>query len=87
MNSIGVAIDKIYAETYPRTVSRFLILDSTITNLYNISTFPDPTVSGFEGDSLPEGVTEQMYIEARRKIAKGYHIMGPTREVLWRGTI
>ncbi|KAE9367511.1 hypothetical protein N431DRAFT_416186 [Stipitochalara longipes BDJ] len=86
-NSIGVAIARLYAQEYPRTVSGFLILDSTIANSDTISIFPDPDASGFDERKLPPGVTASMCKETREKIGKGYHILGPTREGLWRGTI
>ena len=86
-NSIGVAIARLYAHEYPRTVSGLLILDSTIANSDTISIFPDPDAPGFDENKLPPGVTPTMCKETREKIGKGYHILGPTREGLWRGTI
>jgi pimeloyl-ACP methyl ester carboxylesterase len=86
-NSIGVAIARLYAAAYPRTVSGLLILDSTIANSDSLDMFPDPNAPGFDEEALPNGVTEAKCRQARRKIGELYHILGPTREGLWRGTI
>lgn len=60
-------------------------MDSTIANSDNISMFPDPTAPDFDEGALLEGVTVEMCVETRERVAKGYHICGPTREGLWRG--
>ncbi len=86
-SSIGVAIARLYAAEYPKTVSGLLILDSTMANSDNISMIPDPDAPDFDEKSLLQGATESMCREARNRIGKVYHIKGPTREGLWRGTI
>jgi pimeloyl-ACP methyl ester carboxylesterase len=86
-NSIGVAIARLYSMSYPKTVSGLLILDSTIANSDTISIFPDPDAPSFQEETLLEGVSKEMCRVAREKVGKGYHILGPTREGLWRGTI
>ena len=86
-NSLGVAIARLYAAEYPKTVSGYLILDSAIANSDTISIFPDPDAPSFDEGKLPPGITASMCRNARKKIGKVYYMGGPTKEGLWRGTI
>jgi len=55
-NSIGCAIARVYAATFPNTVIGLLLLDSVVANTDFVSVYPDP--DSFSADEvLPEGVT------------------------------
>lgn len=86
-SSIGCAIARLYAQTYPRTVIGLLLLDSTLANSDTVSIFPDPTSPGFSIDNLPAGVTPEALIRARKITHKFYHPTSWNREGLWRGNL
>jgi pimeloyl-ACP methyl ester carboxylesterase len=73
-NSIGCAIARLFAQTYPGTVLGLLFLDSIIANgdLGNI--WPNPDAKDFDPRVLPEGVTEQDLRDARVKYGR---VFGP----------
>ncbi len=56
-------------------------------NSDTFSIFPDPDAPDFEEGSLPKGVSGLMCRDARKKVGKGYHILGPTREGLFKKTM
>ncbi|RFU24702.1 hypothetical protein B7463_g11639, partial [Scytalidium lignicola] len=74
-NSIGGALSRLYAHTYPGTVSAILFLDSVIANTDFVSVYPDPDAPDFAERylSLPEGVTEDGLRAARQKVRMIFH--------------
>jgi len=86
-SSIGAAICRLYAGSYPKTVSALIIIDSTLANSDTVSIFPDPQAPGFEERSLPHGVTSQLCQDARRIIGILYKPTSPNKEGLWRGNL
>jgi pimeloyl-ACP methyl ester carboxylesterase len=58
-NSIGCAIARLFAQTYPGTVLGLLFLDSIIANADMGRIWPDPDSEGFDAHTLPPGVTEK----------------------------
>jgi pimeloyl-ACP methyl ester carboxylesterase len=71
-NSIGCALARLYAQTYPGSVSALLFLDSVIANSDFVSFMPDPDAADFKEKyvPLPEGVTEESIKESRAKFFK-----------------
>ncbi|KKY27836.1 hypothetical protein UCRPC4_g00816 [Phaeomoniella chlamydospora] len=59
-NSIGCAIARLYAQTYPGRVAGLLLLDAIIANA-NLATdvFPDPDDPSFDPSKEPDGVKPQ----------------------------
>lgn len=86
-NSIGCAISRLYAQTYPRTVAGLLLLDSTIANSDTVSLFPDPMSPGFDASKLPPGATAEVCTRARKIVHQIYHPTSKNREGLWRGNL
>ncbi|PWY79395.1 hypothetical protein BO94DRAFT_577079 [Aspergillus sclerotioniger CBS 115572] len=71
-NSLGCALARVYAQTYPGTVSALLLLDSILANSDFVSVFPDP--STFDpSTTLPEGITSQDLAIARAIASKVFH--------------
>jgi len=65
-NSIGCAIGRLYAQSYP--VAALLFLDSIMANS-NFDFWPDPDAPGFSKDELPEDVTLETLREQRARFA------------------
>lgn len=80
-NSIGCALARLYASTYPGTVSGIVFLDSIITNTDFVSLFPNPDAPGFAPSSLPAGVTELDVRRAREIYERLFHpsVLNPER--------
>ncbi|KAI5927866.1 Alpha/Beta hydrolase protein [Camillea tinctor] len=72
-NSIGCAMARLYAQTYPGTVAGMLLLDSIMANSDFVSLFPDPDGADFDAGSLPAGVTPAMLRETRDKFRAVFH--------------
>ncbi|KAJ0416862.1 Alpha/Beta hydrolase protein, partial [Aspergillus carlsbadensis] len=72
-NSIGCALARIYAQTYPRTVAGLILLDSVLANSDFVSIFPDPGADSFDPTSLPEGVSADALRAARAGVARIFH--------------
>ncbi|KAI9719606.1 MAG: hypothetical protein M1812_003377 [Candelaria pacifica] len=83
-NSIGCAIARVYAKTYPRTVSGLLFLDSIMANSDFTSIWPDPDITDFDASSLAEGVTPELCRETRGIYGKIFHPSVPNQENLSR---
>ncbi len=81
-NSIGCAIGRVYADTYPRTVSGLIFLDSIMANSDFISIWPDPDATDFDASSLPEGTTTERWRETREIYGKLFHPSVPNQENL-----
>lgn len=67
-NSIGCAMARLYAETYPGTVTALLFLDSMVANS-NFDWLPDPDAADFDPSKLPPDVTMEVLREQRAKFA------------------
>ena len=83
-NSIGGAIIRLYAQTYPATVAGVIILDSVIANTDFVGIFPDPDAPGFNVSSLPEGITAEGLRKVRQQMAIIFHPTVGSREGLSR---
>lgn len=67
-NSIGCAIARLYAQTYPGSVTALLLLDSIMANS-NFDFWPDPDAEGFDVNQLPNDVTVEVLREQRARFA------------------
>lgn len=67
-NSIGCAIARLYAQSYPGSVTALLLLDPMMANS-NFDWWPDPDSEGFDPKELPSDVTVQVLREQRAKFA------------------
>ena len=67
-NSIGCAIARLYAQTYPDVVAGLLLLDSIVANS-DFDWWPDPDAEGFDMHELPDHVTVDVLKEQRAKYA------------------
>ena len=56
-HSIGVPLARLYASTFPRTISALLLLDSNMANSDFVSLIPDPDAPGFSPSTLPADLT------------------------------
>ncbi|KAL3440641.1 alpha/beta-hydrolase [Aspergillus insuetus] len=83
-NSIGCALARLYAQTYPRTVTGLVLLDSVLANSDFVSIFPDPDAGDFDAASLPEGITADAIRVARQGIARIFHPSVGSKEGLSR---
>lgn len=83
-NSIGCALARLFAQSYPGTVSGLLFLDSIMANSDYQSFWPDPDASNFDPHILPGGVTPDDVRETRRKYREMFHPDVPNMEGLTR---
>ena len=83
-NSIGCAIARLFAQTYPGTVLGLLFLDSVIANTDFVSLWPDPDAPDFDASILPPGTTAEDIRSARSNMSKMFHPDIPSREGLSR---
>lgn len=83
-NSIGCAIARLFAQTYPNTVSGLLFLDSIMANSDFVSLWPDPDAPGFDPRSLPPDVSPEDVRETRQKYRQTFHPTVPNPEHLSR---
>ncbi|KAL8635157.1 MAG: hypothetical protein Q9228_007326 [Teloschistes exilis] len=67
-NSIGCAIARLYAQSYPGSVTALLLLDPMMASS-NFDWWPDPDSEGFDPKELPSDVTVQVLREQRAKFA------------------
>ncbi|RDW69199.1 hypothetical protein BP6252_08219 [Coleophoma cylindrospora] len=72
-NSIGCAIARVYAASFPDTVSGLLLLDSLLANSDFISVFPTTEELKDGRKKMPEGVTVEVLNETREKIRRVFH--------------
>ncbi|KAL8959944.1 MAG: hypothetical protein Q9183_005550 [Haloplaca sp. 2 TL-2023] len=68
-NSIGCAIARLYAQSYPGTVTALLLLDSMMANS-NFDWWPNPDAADFDPSELPTDVTIEALQGQRTKFAK-----------------
>ncbi|OJJ42675.1 hypothetical protein ASPZODRAFT_76410 [Penicilliopsis zonata CBS 506.65] len=85
-NSIGCALARLYAETYPGSVAGVLLLDSVLANSDFVSVFPDPDKKD-DTIELPSDVTPDMLRTARDRVARIFHPSVGSREGLSRKTL
>ncbi|GLA64217.1 hypothetical protein AtubIFM55763_008580 [Aspergillus tubingensis] len=83
-NSLGCALARLYAQTYPGTVSALLLLDSILANSDFVSVIPDPTASGFVPPPGEDGLSAQDLIMARAIAGKVFHPSVGSKEGLSR---
>lgn len=83
-NSIGCALARLFAQTYPGTVLGLLLLDSVMTNTDFVSLWPDPDAPTFDTSVLPPGTTTDHIRSARAAMSKMLHPDVPSREGLSR---
>jgi pimeloyl-ACP methyl ester carboxylesterase len=83
-NSIGCAIARLFAQTYPGTVLGLLFLDSIVANSDFISWWPDPDAPNFDESQLPPGVTVKDARDTREKYRIMFHPDVPNQEGLTR---
>ncbi|KAL3472526.1 alpha/beta-hydrolase [Aspergillus californicus] len=83
-NSIGCALARIYAQTYPGTVAGLLLLDSVLANSDFVSVFPDPDSADFNPESLPTGVPVEVLRAARAGTRRVFHPSVGSKEGLSR---
>ncbi|KAF2112569.1 hypothetical protein BDV96DRAFT_648825 [Lophiotrema nucula] len=83
-NSIGCAIARLFAKTYPGTVSALLFLDSIMANSDLVSVWPDPDAPHFDPNTLPPGVSVKDVKDTREKYKKVFHPDVPNKENLSR---
>ncbi|PVH98394.1 hypothetical protein DM02DRAFT_615816 [Periconia macrospinosa] len=83
-NSIGCALARLFAQTYPGTVLGLLFLDSIMANSDFVSLWPDPDAPDFDPQQLPPGVTEKDVRDTREKYRLMFHPEVPNNEGLTR---
>lgn len=83
-NSIGCAIARLFAQTYPGTVCGMLFLDSIMANSDYTNMWPDPDAPDFDPHTLPCGVTADEVRETREKYRRMFHPDVPNMEGLSR---
>ncbi|GLA12447.1 Alpha/Beta hydrolase protein [Aspergillus welwitschiae] len=83
-NSLGCALARLYAQTYPGTVSALLLLDSILANSDFVSVFPDPTAPDFIPPQEEDGISAQDLIVARAIAGKVFHPSVGSKEGLSR---
>ncbi|KAK7216214.1 hypothetical protein V2G26_004217 [Clonostachys chloroleuca] len=81
-NSIGCALARLYAQSYPGTVIGLLLLDSIIANSDFVSMFPDPDAADFDPGALPDGVTPENLREVRSLVRQIFYPSVPNAEGL-----
>ena len=80
-NSIGCAIARLYAQSYPGTVTALLLLDSMMANS-NFDWWPNPDAADFDPAELPTDVTIEVLQEQRAKFAKIFALGSMNKEGL-----
>jgi pimeloyl-ACP methyl ester carboxylesterase len=83
-NSIGCAIARLFAQTYPGTVLGLLFLDSIIANRDLGDIWPNPDAEDFDPNVLPPGVSEKDVRDARVKYSRMFGPDVPNSEGLSR---
>ncbi|KAJ4343620.1 hypothetical protein N0V95_006628 [Ascochyta clinopodiicola] len=83
-NSIGCAIARLFAQTYPGTVCGMLFLDSIMANSDYTNMWPNPDAPGFDPHTLPGDVTADEVRETREKYRNMFHPDVPNMEGLSR---
>ncbi|KAK6001117.1 hypothetical protein QM012_003200 [Aureobasidium pullulans] len=85
-NSIGCAVARLFAKTYPATISGFIFLDSIMAHVDLVELWPDPDTPGLE-DELPEGTTLDDMRRVKEEYRKRFDVAAPNPEGLNRKTL
>ncbi|KAI4215421.1 MAG: hypothetical protein LQ351_002321 [Letrouitia transgressa] len=85
-NSIGCAIARLYAQTYPGFVSALLLLDSMMANS-NFDWWPNPDAEGFNPKELSADVSIEVLREQRAKFAATFAPSAINKESLDRRNV
>ncbi|OOF96791.1 hypothetical protein ASPCADRAFT_515013 [Aspergillus carbonarius ITEM 5010] len=72
-NSIGGAISRLYAQTYPGTVAGLVFLDSVLANSDFVNIYPNPEDPGFNEGELPGDVTVDALRKTREFMTRVFH--------------
>ena len=83
-NSIGCALARLFAQTYPGTVCGMLFLDSIMANSDYTSIWPNPDSPHFDPNTLPSDVSVEDVRETRNKYRNMFHPDVPNKEGLSR---
>lgn len=86
-NSIGCAVARSFAKTYPSTVSGFVFLDSIMAHVDLVELWPDPDAPGFNKDELPQGTTIDDIRRVKEEYRKRFDVAAPNPEGLNRKTL
>ncbi|KAL4953270.1 alpha/beta-hydrolase [Aspergillus filifer] len=83
-NSIGCAIARLYAQSYPYTVAGMVLLDSILANSDFVSIYPDPDAGDFNPASLPAGISPDDIRSEREGVRRIFHPSVGSKEGLSR---
>ncbi|CAD0084939.1 unnamed protein product, partial [Aureobasidium vineae] len=86
-NSIGCAIARLFADSYPGMVSGMLFLDSIMAHVDLVALWPDVDAIGFDETTLPQGTTTEEVKSVREEYRKRFHVSVPNSEELDRSTL
>ncbi|KAG9645533.1 alpha/beta-hydrolase, partial [Aureobasidium melanogenum] len=86
-NSIGCAVARLFAKTYPTTVSGFVFLDSIMAHVDLVALWPDFDTPGFKEEDLPTGTTVDDMKRVKEEYRKRFDVSAPNPEGLNRETL
>ncbi|KAH0342877.1 alpha/beta-hydrolase, partial [Aureobasidium melanogenum] len=86
-NSIGCAVARLFAKTYPTTVSGFIFLDSIMAHVDLVALWPDVDAPDFKDEDLPEGTTKEDMRSVKEEYRKRFDVAAPNPEGLNRKTL
>lgn len=86
-NSIGCAVARLFAKTYPVTVSGFIFLDSIMAHVDLVALWPDVDAPEFKKEDLPEGTTVDDMKRVKEEYRKRFDVSAPNPEGLDRKTL
>lgn len=86
-NSIGCAVARLFAKTYPATVSGLVFLDSIMAHVDLVELWPDPDATGFDKSDLPQGTSVDDMRRVKEEYRKRFDVAAPNPEGLNRKTL
>ncbi|KAG9569304.1 alpha/beta-hydrolase, partial [Aureobasidium melanogenum] len=86
-NSIGCAVARLFAKTYPTTVSGFVFLDSIMAHVDLVALWPDVDAPGFKKEELPKGTSVEDMRRVKEEYRKRFDVSAPNPEGLDRKTL
>lgn len=86
-NSIGCAVARLFANTYPTTVSGFIFLDSIMAHVDLVALWPDVNAPDFKDEDLPEGTTKEDMRSVKEEYRKRFDVSAPNAEGFNRKTL
>ncbi|KAH0007378.1 alpha/beta-hydrolase, partial [Aureobasidium melanogenum] len=86
-NSIGCAVARLFAKTYPTTVSGFVFLDSIMAHVDLVALWPDVDAPGFQKEELPKGTSVEDMRRVKEEYRKRFAVSAPNPEGLDRKTL